>query len=153
MSLHRQLADLPTAGRLLAVDLGEVRIGLALSDASQTVATPLDTLHAGADVVGQLAQVSEERDVVGLVVGYPRTLRGREGRAAREARETADAIRERTGLPVVLWDERLTTVEAERVMLAQDASRGTRRQAIDRVAATLLLQSALDARRGGSGWR
>lgn len=153
MSLHTELARLPADGRLLGIDLGEVRIGLALSDPGQVVASAIATERAGEDVVSQLADAVVRHGAVGVVVGYPRTMRGREGQAARRAREVAEGLREQADVPVVLWDERFTTVEAERVMLAQDISRRARRQAIDRVAATLLLQGVLDARRGGSAWR
>lgn len=153
MTLHAALAVLPTTGRLLGVDLGDVRIGMALSDPDQIVATAVDTVASADDVVEQLAAEVVRHGAVGVVVGYPRTMRGREGQAARRARIVAESLAEHAEVPVALWDERFTTVEAERVMLAQDASRRTRRKAIDRVAATLLLQSALDARRGGSAWR
>lgn len=153
MTLHAALAELPAKGRLLGVDLGDVRIGLAVSDDEQVVATAVETVASAEDVVGQLAAEVVRQGAVGVVVGYPRTMRGREGQAARRARVVAEALAELAEVPVALWDERFTTVEAERVMLAQDASRRTRREAIDRVAATLLLQSVLDARRGGSAWR
>ena len=153
MTLHAALAELPTTGRLLGVDLGDVRIGLAVSDGEQVVATAVETIASAEDVVGQLAAEVVRLGAVGVVVGYPRTMRGREGQAARRARVVAEALAGVAEVPVALWDERFTTVEAERVMLAQDASRRTRREAIDRVAATLLLQSVLDARRGGSAWR
>lgn len=150
------LASLPATGRLLGVDLGDVRVGLALSDPDQRVATPLETRPAVEGDDGQaadLADVAADREVVAIVVGYPRTLQGREGAAASRARRVATDLADRTGIPVVLWDERFTTVEAERVMLEQDASRRDRRANIDRVAATLLLQTVVDARRGGSAWR
>ncbi len=98
-------------------------------------------------VVSRLAEAVANVEPVGVVVGLPRRLDAREGAPARRAREIADALRERTGLPVALWDERFTTVEAERVMLAQDAKRRERRASIDRVAATLILQGYLEARR------
>lgn len=118
----------------------------------QMVATPLETLAAAdqdAAVVEDLAATAERQGVVGVVVGYPRTLQGREGRAAARARRIATALQDEAGCPVILWDERFTTVEAERIMLEQDASRRERRQHIDRVAATLILQTVLDARTGG----
>lgn len=152
----KALSSLPATGRLLGVDLGDVRVGLAMTDPDQRVATPLETRPAVEGDGGQaedLAQVVDERGAVAVVVGYPRTLRGREGAAATRARRVATQLAERTGTPVVLWDERFTTVEAERVMLEQDASRRNRRANIDRVAATLLLQTVVDARRGGSAWR
>lgn len=152
------LAALPTTGRLLGVDLGDVRVGLAVTDAGQLVATPMETRDAHDDVDDQAADLAEavaDREVAAVVVGYPRTLAGREGPAAARARRVATALAERTQLPVVLWDERFTTVEAERVMLDQDASRRERRANIDRVAATLILQGVVEARRPGGGgtWR
>jgi putative holliday junction resolvase len=143
--------DLPSTGRLLAIDLGEVRIGLALSDPSQVVASPAETLHVPRDAAGPtltaLVDAIERHEAAGLVVGYPRTLEGREGPAAARARAMADALRTRTGLPVVLWDERFTTVEAERVLIDADLSRRTRKETIDRVAASVLLQTVLEAQR------
>jgi putative holliday junction resolvase len=142
--------ELPLRGRILAVDLGTVRTGLACSDPDQIVASPIETLATPPDdddLITAIAAVVAEREAAGVVVGYPRTLAGREGSAARRAREVAEALRSRIAGPVVLWDERFTTTEAERVMLAQDASRRERRQAVDRVAASILLQTVLEAQR------
>lgn len=150
------LAALPAAGRLLGVDLGDVRIGVAITDPGQLVATPVETRDAIADADGQardLADVVVAREAAAVVIGYPRTLRGREGPAAARARRVATCLADLTARPVVLWDERFTTVEAERVMLEQDASRRDRRANIDRVAATLILQGVVEARRGGGPWR
>ncbi|MFP5308299.1 MAG: Holliday junction resolvase RuvX [Actinomycetes bacterium] len=143
---------LPTRGRLLAVDLGEVRVGLAVSDPDQLVASPAETVDVPRDsgvpaLVRRIGDAATAYEPVGLVVGYPKDLSGREGPAAARARRVADGLRETTGLPVVLWDERFSTVEAERVMLAQDASRATRRRDIDRVAASLILQGVLESQR------
>ncbi|MEX2548642.1 MAG: Holliday junction resolvase RuvX [Nitriliruptoraceae bacterium] len=142
---------LPHAGRLLAIDLGEVRIGLALSDPSQVLASPVETLNVPRDddasAVDVLVAAAVRHEASGLVVGYPRTLAGREGRAAGRARRIADQLRERTGLPVRLWDERFTTVEAERVLIDADLSRADRKDTIDRVAASVLLQSVLESHR------
>lgn len=150
----RALAQLPTTGRLLGVDLGTVRVGLAITDAEQLVATPLETRPAHDDLddqVADLVQVTNGRGISGVVVGYPRTLQGREGPEAAHARRLATRLAEQSGLPVILWDERFTTVEAERVMIDQDTRRQQRRSSIDRVAATLLLQAVVEARRGGVG--
>lgn len=142
---------LPNTGRLLGIDLGEVRIGLALSDPDQVVASPAETLHVPRDAdrpaIDALADASVRHEAAGLVVGYPRTLEGREGRAAGRARRFADELRQRTGLPVLLWDERFTTVEAERVLLEADLSRADRKDTIDRIAASVLLQAVLEAQR------
>jgi putative holliday junction resolvase len=147
--------ELPVQGRLLAIDLGEVRIGLALSDPTQTIASPAETLQVPRNQDGPtldaLVNAVDRHDVSGLVIGEPRQLDGSVGEAAKRARRFAERLRERTGLPVLLWDERFSTTEAERVMLAQDASRADRRANIDRVAASVLLQSVLESRRRGSG--
>lgn len=100
-------------------------------------------------MVGALAEALGRLEAAAVVIGYPRTLAGREGAAARRARELADELRDRTGLPVALWDERFSSTEAERVMLAQDASRRERRAAVDRVAAGIILQAVLEAQRHG----
>lgn len=145
------LADLPSTGRLLAVDLGEVRIGLALSDPGQVLASPAETLEVPRDqdgpAVDALVTACERLEAAGVVVGDPKQLDGRAGDAARRARWLATRLAERTGLPVALWDERFSTTEAERVMLGQDASRAERRTSIDRVAAAVLLQGVLESRR------
>ncbi|MBY5164052.1 Holliday junction resolvase RuvX [Nitriliruptoria bacterium AS10] len=141
---------LPAAGRLLGVDVGDVRVGLAVTDPGQVVATPLDTVPGStdpeevADVV--LAAIHDEQPVA-VVVGYPRTMAGREGSAAQQCRVVAEEIASRSGLPVLLWDERLSTVEAERALLEGDVRRRRRRDVVDRVAASLILRGVLDARR------
>ncbi len=143
--------ELPTTGRLLGIDLGAVRIGLAVSDPGQVVASPAETLHVPRDADGPaldaLTDAVARHEAAGLVVGYPRDLDGREGRAAGRARRFADELRARTGLPVRLWDERFTTVEAERVMIDADVSRTGRKEAVDQVAASVLLQGVLEAHR------
>ncbi|MFA9429214.1 Holliday junction resolvase RuvX [Egicoccus sp. AB-alg2] len=147
----RRSDELPTTGRLLAIDLGEVRIGLAVSDPTQTIASPAETLQVPRNQDGPaldgLVNAVARHEVVGLVIGEPRQLDGSEGNPAQRSRWFAERLRARTGLPVALWDERFTTTEAQRVMLDQDASREDRRQHIDRVAASILLQSVLEAQR------
>ena len=142
---------LPFEGRLLAIDLGEVRVGLSVSDPGQVLASPAETLHVPRNqdepLINALVNASTRHEAVGLVVGYPRTLEGREGAAAGRSRRIADALRERTGLPVALVDERFTTVEAERVLLDADLSRSDRKDTVDRVAASVLLQSVLESQR------
>lgn len=146
---------LPTSGRLVAFDLGRVRVGVATSDPAQVVASAADTLAVEdldlgerMDVDGvaaRLADVVRALDAAGVVVGAPLDLDGREGEAAREARAVADALRERCGLPVRLVDERFTTTQAERTLIEADVSRAGRRRVVDRVAAGVLLQGVLDA--------
>jgi putative holliday junction resolvase len=144
---------LPTQGRLLAIDLGEVRIGLALSDPTQTIASPAETLQVPRNQDGPtldaLVNAVERHEASGIVIGEPRQLDGSTGGPAKRSRWFAERLRERTGLPVLLWDERFSTTEAERVMLTQDASRADRRANIDRIAASVLLQSVLESQRHG----
>jgi putative Holliday junction resolvase len=143
--------DLPTEGRLMCIDLGEVRVGIAVSDPGQVVASPAETLHVprnqDAPLVDALVNAVIRHEASGVVVGYPKSLEGREGAAARRARDIADRLRERVQLPVLLADERLTTVEAERVMVGADVSRADRKEAVDRVAASVILQSVLELQR------
>ncbi len=145
------LDELPASGRLVAIDLGEVRVGIAVSDPGQIIASPAETLHVprGQDepLVDSLAKVVERHVAVGAVVGHPRRLDGREGAAAQRARRIAGMLADRAGIPVVLFDERFTTVEAERVLLDADMSRADRRETVDRVAAGVLLQAALEVLR------
>lgn len=147
--------ELPTSGRLLAIDLGEVRVGLAVSDPSQVVASPAETLQVPRDADGPtldaLVSAAERHEASGLVLGLPRRLDGGEDAPARRARWFADRLRERTGLPTRLHDERFTTVEAERVLLDGDVSRAGRKRAVDQLAASVLLQGVLEAQRARRG--
>lgn len=147
------LDSLPPRGRLISIDLGEVRVGIAVSDPGQVVASPAETLHVPRNedgaLVDALIDAAGRHEAVGIVVGHPRQLDGSDGAPAARARRIADRLRERSGLAVVLWDERFTTVEAERVLLDADVSRADRKDTIDRVAASVLLQGVLEARRHG----
>jgi putative Holliday junction resolvase len=155
---------LPTTGRLVAFDLGRVRVGVATSDPSQIVASPSETVQVGdldrgdamdvGPLAARLADLARALDAAGIVVGAPLALDGHEGEAVLEARAVADALRVDTGLPVRLVDERFTSTEAERALLDADVSRAGRRAAVDRVAASVLLQGVLaaqDVRRRGEG--
>jgi putative Holliday junction resolvase len=143
--------ELPFTGRLVAIDLGEVRVGLAVSDPGQVVASPAETVQVPRDAdalaVDALAGAAARHEAAALVVGLPRRLDGGEDAPATRARWFADQLRERTGLPVALRDERFTTVEAERVLLDADVSRTGRRASIDRVAASVMLQGVLESQR------
>jgi putative pre-16S rRNA nuclease len=133
--------------RTLGVDLGERRIGLALSDEDGIVASPLATVERTGDraAVREIARVVREREVDEVVLGLPLRLDGTEGPAAAAAQAFAERLRAEIDRPVHLWDERMTTVLAERAMIEGGARRGERKEKIDRVAAALLLQSFLDA--------
>lgn len=136
------------AGVRLAVDVGTVRVGVAVCDPEGRVATPLTTLARGRGDLDELARLVAERGAVEVVVGLPRTLAGREGVAAAAAHEYAARVAGRVSpVPVRLVDERLTTVGAERGLRAAGRSGRERRRVVDQAAATLILQGALDAER------
>jgi putative holliday junction resolvase len=132
--------------RILAVDPGSKRVGLALSDPSGTIASALVTVAAQpyATLAARLAAIAREQEAVRIVVGLPRRLDGSRGPEAAAAERLAAEIRAAAGLPVETVDERLTTAMAERSLIEGGVSRAKRRESIDRVAATLLLQSHLD---------
>ncbi|MCP2238730.1 putative holliday junction resolvase [Prauserella halophila] len=149
MQPDRPGVDDPGPGRRLAVDVGSVRVGVALSDPGPVLATPLVTLardSEGNSDIGELAGLAAEHDVVEVIVGLPRTLADRHGSAAEIAGEYAQRLRERIALPVRLADERLTTVTASR-MLSQRGVKGKKQRAVvDQAAAVEILQAWLDAR-------
>jgi putative holliday junction resolvase len=132
----------------LGVDPGERRIGLAVATDEVAVVLPLRTVPGGAGAVDTVADAAREVEAQEIVVGLPLKLDGTEGPAARRARAFGDAVGRRAGLPVTYWDERLTTVEADRA-LREAGMRGTRRRGVvDRNAAALILQGYVDSRRG-----
>lgn len=133
-------------GRLLGLDFGTVRVGAAISDVLGTIAQPLPFFPAGnrKACVAAIAQLCRERGVTRIVLGLPRHLDGREGDSSAHARQFGTAVGAATGLPVDFLDERLTTVAAERLLIAADLSREKRRQKVDSLAAAMLLQDYLD---------
>jgi putative holliday junction resolvase len=140
--------------RVLAIDPGSVRLGLALSDPTGTIAQPLSVLRrrSEAEDLKTLRDLVEQHDVELIVVGLPRMMNGRLEAAARDAQAFGAKIGQATGRAVAYWDERLTTVAAERYLIDQGKRRAKRRQEVDRLAATLLLQGYLDfQRRRGPG--
>ena len=135
--------------RILAVDGGVVRVGLALSDEGGHLATPHSTLAAGPRLAQRIAAVADQVGAGAVIVGLPRRLDGTEGPEAEMARALADQINAVSGLEVELWDERFTSVMAESALISSRPKRGRRRaagrrEATDRVAAAVLLQSYLD---------
>lgn len=136
---------------LLGVDLGARRIGLALHDDPELDARPVETLDIKGvkDPVAALADRAIALRANEIVVGLPLNMNGTDSPSSRGARKTAAALKRRLKLPVHLWDERLTTTQAQRARVA----RGVKgREGIDAEAAAILLQAFVDARRGGSGW-
>jgi putative Holliday junction resolvase len=135
--------------RLLGLDVGSKTIGLAVCDEAQTVATPLRTLtrRGGTADLEAVGSVMTETGAEALVLGLPLDLSGDEGEAARRARSLGQALAGHLGCPVHYWDERFSTAEAERVLLQADVSRKKRRQVVNHLAATLILQGFLDRER------
>lgn len=134
-------------GRVLAIDLGTVRVGLALSDPLRITGQPMGRLPRRAlrDDLNPLIDLVRESGVTMIVVGHPLLMSGIAGERARDAEAFAEKLRAEAGCPVVLWDERLTTVQAQRALLEGNVSRRNRKGVIDSAAAALLLQSWLDA--------
>lgn len=136
--------------RALGIDLGSKRIGVALSNSAGTMATPYEVVQrSGAPARDhvRIAALAEEAGAECLVVGLPLSLDGSTGAAAQAALAEAEELRAATGLPVELWDERLTTVTADRELMAQSMKADARRRVVDKVAASIMLQAWLDHRR------
>jgi putative Holliday junction resolvase len=138
----------PGKERILALDVGARKIGLAVSDPLGITAQGLETLRRSnqRSDLEHLQRVVEEYGVAELVVGNPLRLSGQPGAQAEKVAAFAELLRRRFGLPVHLWDERLTTAEAQRLLRTTDMSIRRRGQVVDRLAATLILQSFLDFR-------
>lgn len=132
--------------RLLGLDVGERTIGLALSDATLTVATPLETIRRGkfAADAARIAAACAERGVGGLVVGLPVDMHGDEGRRCQSVRQFAANLLEKIDLPLAFWDERLSTVAVTRALIEANLSRARRGQVVDKAAAAYILQGLLD---------
>lgn len=132
--------------RLLGLDLGEKTIGLALSDTLLTVATPMETLKRGkfAADAARLDNIISVQGVGGLVVGLPLNMDGSDGPSAQSARAFARNWVNRSDVPVVMWDERLSTSAVTRTLIEADASRRRRDEVVDKMAAAYILQGALD---------
>jgi putative Holliday junction resolvase len=142
--------SIPSIGRILALDWGELRIGLALSDESQVLATPLETLQRREGKrlpMPRLLELVTLHNPVGVVVGLPLSLEGTEGDSAISAREMATTVARRTGLPLELWDERMSTARALAAIREQGGSTRGRKADVDALAAAVLLQHFLEARR------
>jgi len=136
-------------GRVLALDLGKQRIGLALSDESQVIAQGLETLERTniRQDLARLSQLAFDNSVSLIVIGNPLHMSGREGFQTERAREFGARLQDASGISVEFWDERLTTVEAERVLRQSGISIQKRAKAVDRLAAVILLESYLDSRK------
>ncbi|WP_411975411.1 Holliday junction resolvase RuvX [Sulfitobacter faviae] len=140
------IAALPPMRALIGLDLGEKTIGVAVSDSFQSVATPLETVRRkkfGVDAA-RLTEIIAERRIGGLVLGLPRNMDGTEGPRCQSTRAFARNFDRLSPLPITYWDERLSTVAAERALLEADTTRKRRAEVIDHVAAGYILQGLLD---------
>jgi putative Holliday junction resolvase len=140
-------------GRIMALDIGGRRIGVALSDPGRVLASPLTTLRAEprAAAIARIAALAAQHEVAAIVVGLPLTLTGEVGPQAQIVQTFADELRQVVAVPVHLFDERLTSVAAERMMIELGIKPDRRKERIDEVAAAIILQDFLDAQRGRAG--
>jgi putative Holliday junction resolvase len=143
----------PKAGRIAALDYGMARIGFAVSDEQKIIATPIAVIKAEKGSAKTVAKVLHELTLhqqkfnyvlEEIIIGLPLLLSGKQGLLADEVKHFVDLLAKSTSIPLVLWDERLTTVQAERSMLESNMTRKKRSQIVDTVAAVILLQSYLD---------
>ncbi len=146
ITLSELASHLPLHSRLLGLDLGEKTIGLALSDVSRTIASPLDTIRRGkfskdAEILKTLCSRYE---IAALILGYPVNMDASHGPRAQSVRAFAANVEKILLLPIVLWDERMSTMAVTRTMLEADLSRKRRAELVDKMAASYILQGALD---------
>jgi putative Holliday junction resolvase len=143
--------DLPTSGKLLGLDLGTKTIGIAISDGVRYSATPLETI-ARKKFTADATRIDEliaENQAVGIVLGLPLNMDGTEGPRAQSTRAFARNLAQRISIPIVFWDERLSTAAVTRMMIDADVRRDKRAEVVDKLAASYILQGALDRLRRG----
>ncbi len=142
-------ARLKPGARLIGIDAGTKTLGLALSDVTRTIASPLTVLKRTKfkEDAAHLLRIAAEHQITGFVLGLPVNLDGSSGPRVQATRALARNMNALTDLPILLWDERLTTAAAERTLLEADASRKRRAEVIDKLAAAIILQGALDRMR------
>lgn len=140
-------ALLPKEARVMGLDVGDTTIGLALSDGTRRVASPLETINRGKFTkdAARMKQLAEQHKVAGLVVGYPVNMDGSQGPRTQSTRTFVSNLEKHLPLPMLLWDERLTTMAVERMMIEADLSRARRAQLVDKLAAAYMLQGLLDS--------
>ena len=133
--------------RILGIDYGEKRVGVAVSDPLGIIALPLRVLEvrSDADALAAIESVCAETETEKIVVGFPLNMNGTVGESARKAQAFAEELAKRVSLPVDMWDERLSTAMADRVMIEGGAGRGKRRLTRDKLAAQVILQGYLDS--------
>lgn len=148
---EEQSAVMPEAGRILGIDLGDVRTGIAVSDNGQLLANGVKTVQAKsrAALIELLAEQATAFAAVGIVMGNPVNMNGTVGQRSEKVRQFAELLRERVCLPVVLFDERCSTMAAHRILNLTDTRGKKRKAVVDTLSAQIILQNFLDARRAG----
>jgi putative Holliday junction resolvase len=138
--------NLPKEARILGLDVGETTIGLALSDIGRIIATPFSTIERVkfAKDIEKLKNIINTQNIGGLVIGYPINMDGSQGPRAQSTRTFVANISKHIALPMLLWDERLSTMAVERMMVTADMSRKRRLELVDKLAASYMLQGYLD---------
>ena len=136
--------------RILSLDHGTVRIGVALSDELKMIATPLEYIHAEpfAGFLARLKELIRVKEVEMILVGMPRNMDGSYGPAALKVQEFVAVLKEAVAVPIKLWDERLTSAQANRFLIEGNVRRADRKEKVDKMAAAILLQSYLDGLSG-----
>lgn len=140
------MPEFPANGRLLGLDVGGKRIGVAVSDEGQILSSPWGMVEQGKRSIAEIGRIARETGAIAIVTGLPTGMSGREGAQAAETRRFADEVELELGLPLSYWDERLTSSQAERMLIESGMRRKDRRGQIDALAASLMLQSYLDSR-------
>lgn len=136
--------------RIMGLDYGTKTVGVALSDALLITAQPVETIERKSanklrQTFARIEQLIDENEVSLIVLGYPKNMNNTAGERAEATEKFREDLMRRTGLSVILWDERLTTVEAERILMESSVRRENRKEVIDKMAAAIILQSYLDA--------
>ncbi len=148
MSVIEDISDLtlPRHAAIMGLDLGEKTVGVAVSDRLRAVATPLETIRRKkfTSDAARILELAEGREIAAIILGLPRNMDGSEGPRCQSTRAFARNLSGLTEIPISFWDERLSTVAAERALLEADTSRRKRAEVIDHVAAGYILQGVLD---------
>jgi putative holliday junction resolvase len=144
--IENPLAAIPTSGRILGLDLGTKTIGIAVSDAMRYSATPLETIKRTkfTQDAERIIELVQQNQVVALVLGLPLNMDGSEGPRVQSTRAFARNLAPRLNLPIAFWDERLSTSAVTRMMIEADLRRDRRAEVVDKLAASYILQGALD---------
>lgn len=139
--------NLPDRGRLLGFDLGEKTLGIALSDIDRMIASPLETLVKDkfSKLLEEIKDIIQKHKIQGIVIGLPMNMNGSEGPRCESVRQFAKNIEPSIDLPLLFWDERLSTMAVSRIMIEADLTRKRQKQVVDKMAASYILQGTLDA--------